>query len=321
MALKSRPLSFGISVVILASACTGSPVIADQKPTTLTEAARSGLAAAFALPTVVAGSAYESRSMVTEAVYYATAVTGAAQLGGITAVGTVVVTPAGAQYSPSPQDRLVVRVGEQTHEFVVKQTQGGNQAPTAIGWLQAPHVLHYTHRIPDNAEAEITEQFDGRRFNVQVKGWAKLNGQRFDVDLAAAGQTGGERDLGGQDVQTTYDLTGTIRGNGSEIRVSQRQTIRTVGAYSLNFLVSQRGTATQINAVINNSVLSGGHTYTFGNVQVQSESTDKGGNRRSGITSASGAITRGGQPFATLRLQNGAVIAVAGSETIIIGGR
>jgi hypothetical protein len=34
-------------------------------------------------------------------------------------------------------------------------------------------------------------------------------------------------------------------------------------------------------------------------VQVQSESTDKGGNFRTGVIAASRAITRGGQPFAT----------------------
>jgi len=292
-----------------------------QRPAATSETVKAGLSAAFALPLVVAASAYESRSMVAEAVYYATAVSGAAQFGRIMSTGTVLVTPAGTQYLPSPTDRLVVRLGEQTHEFVVKQAQGGNQAPTATGWLQSPHILQYTHRIPDNAEAEISEQFDGQRFTGKITGWAKLNGQRFEVDLAAAGQVGGERDLSGQDVQTVYDLTGAIRGNGSEVKVNQHQTIRTVGAYSLDLLYSQRGTATQINAVISNSLQSEGQTYTFTNVQVQSEFTEKGGNTtKSGVTAASGAILRAGQPFATLTLQNGTVVAVTGSEAIVIGG-
>ena len=105
--------------------------------------------------------------------------------------GTVVVSPLGTNYVPSPTDRLVVRIGEQTHEFVLKQAQGNNQASTAISWLLSPHILQYTHRIPDFGEAEVAEQFDGQRFNVKVTGSAKLNNQRYDVNLTAAGLTGG----------------------------------------------------------------------------------------------------------------------------------
>jgi len=292
-----------------------------KKAAGVSDSVKGGLPAGLTLPLVLAGSVYESRSMVAEAVYYATAASGAAQFGRIMTTGTVLVSAAGTQYAPGPADRLVVRLGDQTHEFVLKQAQGGNQAPTASGWLAAPHILQYTHKIPDTAEAEVAEQFDGVRFTSRVTGWAKLNAQRFDIDLSAAGQTAGDRDFNGQDIQTAYDLTGMLRGNGCEITVNQRQRIRTVGAYSLNLLYSQRGTATQLDAAINSAVQCEGETYTFNNVQVQSGSTDKGGNSRSAVSAATGTITRGGQAFATVSLQNGAVVAATANGPVIIGGR
>src|SRR5262249_42343690 len=147
-----------------------------------------------------------------------------------------------------------------------------------------------------------------------------LNGQRFDVNLSAAGQTGGAREADGQDTQTAYDLTGTIGGNGCQIDVNQKVVMRTVSSYSLQLLISQRGSATQINTTINNTVGCASDTFAFNNVQVQSESAEKGGNSRNGVTAASGAITHAGQPFATLGLQNGIVLATTGKETIRLGG-
>lgn len=299
---------------------TNPPVAAAGAEAT-SDTVKGGLAAAFSLPLVVAGNIYDSRSMVAEAVYFATTASGSALYGRAASTGTITVSPLGTRYDAAPADRLVVRSGDQTHEFVVKQTQGNSQASTAISWLQSPHILQYTHRIPEVAEAEITEQFDGQRFSVKTRGWAKINGQRFDVDLTAAGQTGGSRESDGQDTQTIYDMTGTISGNGCQIKVSQRQTLRTVSSYSLQLLTTQRGSATQINATLNNTLQCGSDTYVFNNVQVQSESTDKGGNSRSGVTAASGVILRGGQPFGTIALQNGAVFAVTGNEPIRLGGQ
>src|SRR5262249_17524241 len=152
--------------------------------------------------------------------------------------------------------------------------------------------------------------------NVKAAGWTKLNGQRFDINLSAAGQTGGEREADGQDTTTAYDLTGMISGNGCDIHVNQRVIMRIVSSYSLRMLTTQRGTATQINSTLNNTLQCGTESFAFNDVQVQSESTDKGGNSRSGVTAAAGVITRDGQPFATVGLQNGMVFAVAGQETI-----
>src|SRR5436190_361965 len=66
---------------------------------------KGGLTVAFGLPRLVAENIYQSRSMVAEAVYYATAATGAAQFGRVMSTGTIVVSALGTNYAPSPADR------------------------------------------------------------------------------------------------------------------------------------------------------------------------------------------------------------------------
>src|SRR5207253_9045598 len=128
------------------------------------------LAAAFNIPRVVVANVMASRSMVAEAVYFASG-----QTGSLTKAGTVIVVAGGATYSPMPTDRLVVRLGGQVHEFQSIDAVGGNQSSTADGWLNAPHRLRYRHRVADQGEATIDEQFDGQSFTTHVTGWMAVN--------------------------------------------------------------------------------------------------------------------------------------------------
>ena len=78
-------------------------------------------------------------------------------------------------------------------------------------------------------------------------------GARYDLDLQATGRSAGVRDYGGQDIQTAYDLTGTIAGNGLELAVNERHTSSLVATTSLRTLPSQRGTASQANSTLASS--------------------------------------------------------------------
>jgi hypothetical protein len=82
------------------------------------------LSATVCLPSAVAAGVQVSRGMLVEAVYFATASSGAAALGQVTMTGTVNVVATGTTYAASPSDRLVVKIGGEAHEFVVQIVQG-----------------------------------------------------------------------------------------------------------------------------------------------------------------------------------------------------
>ncbi len=273
---------------------------------------RRCLPIAFSLPRFIAGNVHSSRSTLVEAVYFATG----AQHGQITMTGTITVAREGVTYAPTPADRLVVKLGGEVHEFVVKEVQGDNQAASAAGWLASPHILHYTHKLGERADAEIRVKFDGKRFEANAKGFVKVGGTRYDANLTAVGATEGTRDLDGFDIATRYDLTGKITGAGCEIAVSEHHVLKSAGAYSMRLLTTQRGSASQTDARLANVLKCDGATYALSNVELRTETVDKGKEQRSGITAVSGQVVRDGAPFATCALQNGAVYAMAGTQVL-----
>jgi hypothetical protein len=153
-----------------------APASAPQPASPAIDAPSPGtaLSVAFSLPRMIVAASLESRSAVTEAVFFATAQTGGLQ--GITTAGTVSSTQGGWQYSPMPSDKLIVRVGNAVHEFSQIQAAGGGGASTAISWLEAPHHLAYHHRAGDLAEATIDETFEGRQFTTHLTGWTNRAG-------------------------------------------------------------------------------------------------------------------------------------------------
>jgi hypothetical protein len=281
----------------------------------------TALAIAFGLPRVVAVNVYLSRSLVVEAVYQATALSGGAQVGRIVNTGTLALGYGGAfQYSPQPMDRLVVNLAPQhVHEFVIQQAQGNAQAATAAAWVMSPHMLRYVHRLPGQAEATIAAQFDGSRFEVQVEGWYLQSGTRYNLSLRASGQTAGTRDYHGQDVQTQYDLTGTIRGGGLEVDVNERHTSALVAATNLRLLPSQRGSASQFQGTINNVLRAGGEEYRFQNVQVETGQRTRGaGEGEAGLTGLQGIVLRNGAPFGRLMAQADRAMLQTDSDVIAL---
>ena len=267
----------------------------------------TAISVAFGLPRILALNTYMSRSFVVEAVYQATALSGGAYMGRVVNTGTLTQGYGGFQYSPQPTDRLVVNMGQQqVHEFVVHQAQGNNQAATASAWVMAPHILRYTHRLQGQAEGEISAQFDGARFQVQVRGWYVQSGVRYDVNLTASGATSGSSGYHGQDSQTQYGVSGTISGGGVAITVNEQHSSSMAAATSLYSLPSQRGSASRFNATINNVVRVGGADYQFQNVQVQVDQRTRGtGPAEGGLTGLSGVVLRSGQPFGQMVLQAG----------------
>jgi hypothetical protein len=282
--------------------------------------AAKALPVAFVLPRLAAAGVMSSRSMVAEAVYFASAQTGGLLLGAITRTGTVTVTQSGAVYSPSPSTKLVVKVGDQVDEFESIDAAGGNGAATAAEWLMAPHRLSYKHRIPNQAEATVSEKFDGTRFEARLNGWATLNGIRYDVDLTSRGSTQGQGDLDGRESQTRFTITGTIHGDGVDVAVSETDSSNYASAVSIALLYSQRGWADQAKCTITSTAKAGGETFRFDDVQVESGAKEKGGRSSSGVVATSGRILRDDKPFAECMLQNGVPVAVAGANVIPLVG-
>ncbi|MFC1636669.1 hypothetical protein ACFL5Z_17715 [Planctomycetota bacterium] len=252
-------------------------------------------------------NAYISRLLVVEAVYQATRLSGS-MFGQIVNTGTLVVASTGVHYQPSPTDRLIVKLGEQTHEFVVKEAQGNVAAPSAMAWLLSPHVLSYTHRLPDQAEAEISIRFDGYRFDVQVRGWSMLKDRRYTADLAAIGQSSMVRDFHGQQVRTEYHLKGKIQGTGIDLKVDERHVFNMAAASSPRLLPSQRGSASRFTGTLNNVLQVGDDQYKFDAVEITTDMKARGGQGSAGVTSAKGQALRNGKPFGTCVLRTGQVV-------------
>lgn len=253
-----------------------------------------GLPIAFGAPRLIAMSAHASRAMVVEAVYQASALSGASQLGGVTNTGTIRVTQLGAQYLPEPTDRLVVEWGAQRHEFVVRNAQGNNAAPTAAEWLLSPHVLSYSHALEGQGRVDIDVQFNGTAFSVHTRGTATLGGGSVEVDLTTQGASRGARDPDGQDTTTEYTMTGTLSGDGYTIDVSEQQIARFVAFSSLRRLPSQRGAASSVTTRIASVLHSGGTEIRFDGVRARSDLSEKGGNPKNQNHEVSGRVLRDG---------------------------
>ncbi|UCF68526.1 MAG: hypothetical protein JSV80_04315 [Acidobacteriota bacterium] len=319
--LTTRAVSAGwvclVSAVVI-SACAGpgdpaptqavNPSTESEMPVTGEDTMPSGLPIAFGLPRVVAMNTYMSRAMLVEAVYQATALSGGGYFGQVVNVGTLSLTPMGLRYQPAPTDRLVVHLGEQTHEFSVNTAQGNNMAPTAAQWLLSPHVLQYTYRLADQAEAKIAVQFDGQHFQTEVEGWSRVAGARYNVSLVAHGQTAGTRDYHGQDVRTEYSLQGTVTADEFEIDVDEQHVSSLVAATNLRLLPSQRGSASRTQVTINSVLHEAERAYKFESVQVVTDVKGRGGQGSAGIVGTDGAILRDGQPFGRCVLQGSKVV-------------
>jgi len=309
------PSVSAMSLAFVLAACGGGDdaAAAGGGATARGGAEGKALGIAFGLPRVVAAAAYQSRSTVAEAVYFACAQTSSLQTTGqITTTGTVAITQYGAQYLPTPADKLVVQRNGETEEFESISANGNQAADTAITWLQSPHRLAYVYRVPGKGEARIDEQFDGSRFTSTLKGFSQLGGERYEIDLTASGGTQGTSDLDGTEAQSAYDVVGTVRGGGIEVDVKERHFSNYASAVSIRMLYSQRGWASQFRATIASTVKSGGSSYRFDSVQVETGAKEKGGQQTSDVVSTSGAILRDDRPWAQVTLQNGVAVAVAG---------
>lgn len=279
------------------------------------DAVSKAIGAAVVLPRLVTAGVLSSRSMIVEAVYFATGQTGAGQLGQITSTGTIQVSQLGAVYSPSPEDRLVVILDQQTHEFKLSKAEGNHSAGTADQWLNSAHLIDYEYKS-NVGEARVSAQFDGRTFQVSVGGHASLGGQRFDVDLKATGGTQGEGDFNGRESKTQYQLTGTIRGAGLDIEVDETHTTNFASAYGLNLLYSQRGYASQVLCDVRSTVKSGKDSYRFDHVHIEAGTKERGGNTTGGLVNANGTILRNDAPLGTLVLDTNALLIQTAAGTI-----
>ncbi|MCA8975421.1 MAG: hypothetical protein KDC98_11925 [Planctomycetes bacterium] len=275
-----------------------------------------GLGLALVGPRLITAGVMQSRSMVTEAVYFATAQTGAGMVGQVTNSGTVRITQLGAVYEPSPTDRLVVDLGGSRHEFSAIEAVGDASQMFAANWLAAPHRLSYVHRFEDRAEAHVAETFDGARFVAKITGWTEIAGQRCEVELEARGGTQGGTDFHGADSATRYVLSGKLTAAAFVVDVREEHALRFVSAQSLRLLPSQRGSASQTFSTVNSTLHAAGVDYLFDGVRAESGSKDKGGRSTGGVVALSGRILRDGEPFAECRLEAGLPVAATEAEVL-----
>ena len=181
---------------------------------------------------------------------------------------------------------------------------------------QEPHVLHYTHKLKGEAEAEISVRFDGTKFSTEIKGWSIYSGTRYTIHLKANGQTSAKYDYHGHEIQTDYDLKGTIKGGDMEIDVDERHSYTSAAATNLRLLHSQRGGASRFTATLKNVLRAGGSVYQLKDVKVQNDTKTKGFNTESALTHVGGEILRDGKPYGRCVLQLGKAILVTSSGSV-----
>lgn len=271
-----------------------------------------GLAIAFGAPRLIATSALGSRAMVVGAVYAATELSGAQGTGRIVSTGTLRVQGEKATYVAQPTDRLVLLMGGKQHVFVLKNAQGDASAADASAWLMSPHLLSYHHSIEGEAEADFDMRYDGNSFTVKVQGKATFDGCQTEIALDAKGTTGGTRDLDGHELQTRYEMAGTLRGGGFEVTVQESHVMTSVSAQSLSTLPSMRGSASRVATTIGSSLVCGGHTFHFESVQAQSDLKEKGGRTVNQESTTSGTVSCDGAAYGQCAMVGGVPILTAG---------
>ncbi len=279
-----------------------------------------GLTAAFGLPRIVAADLMASRSLLVEAVYRASSLSGAASKGAVTSTGTLTVDAGGeSRWGASPNDRLVVECGDVRHEFVLRTAQGDNTQGSAAGWLSRPHTLSYRHEVESGPSADVDAQFDGARFWVHAVGSAVYDGGKVEIDLVAEGATQGVKDLDGADLTTQYACTGTLQGDGFAVEVRETQSIRFASATSLRLLPGQRGSASSATTRIDSLLRSGDAEYQFDGVQVRSDYGEKGGRMRNRETRVQGSVLRGRDPFGECSMVDGVPMLTSARDRFRLG--
>ncbi len=302
-----------LGVVVLIAACGGGQTEVSE------EVSQKALSVGHGLPRVIALNAYHSRQMMVQAVFHATALAGVAGTGRIVNTGTLSPGFGGFHYAPSPQDRLVIRLPNATHEFVVKESQGNLFVSTPAAFLLADHVMRYTHRIPDRAENEISVQNVRGRIEAKVTGWYVQGGQKYNIQLLAAGTSAAQRDFQGQEVKTDYALTGTIRGGGLEVSVDERHSFAMAAATSLRLPTTMRKTASRFTGTNNNTVRVGSDTYRWKGVEYVTDSmTSQAGGGGAGVSRAEGEVLRNGSAFGRYALDGGKVVLQTGGGTLAL---
>src|SRR6185503_7524034 len=130
------------------------------------------------------------------------------------------------------------------------------------------------------------------------------------------GFTQGVVDADGADTKTHSDLTGSITGDDVVLEVHEQHINIFASSTSLRLMPSMRGSANQFFSTIGNVLKTGGETYRYNNIQVETGSKEKGNQGSAGVVAVKGIILRNDRPFAECTLQNGIPIAVAGGTVI-----
>ena len=246
------------------------------------------------------GSTFDRASRMSrvavDAVATATRLSGTGQL---TTYGTISADGDQYRWSPEPRDKLIVpntaggNIELQIHDFRGDTT-------SAAHFLNGEHTLSYSAKVPGQMDMRIDETRDRDGLRMTARGNVTFGENDYAADLTFNVRGGAER---------TYGVTGTLTSDGARLNIDE--SAQTASA-STEVRDGLGGSASATSRTINSTLTVGSDTYRWNEVRTRTSFRD--GRPSSGSDwSASGDVTKNGDPYASYRL-----VAEGGQVRIVL---
>ncbi len=166
-----------------------------------------------------------------------------------------------SRYDPAPADRLVwERPGQPAAEFFITDLRGDFE-DRGSSFHSHTHRLAYRVAVKDQMDVAVERARDGGRYEVKLKGWMTLEGQRYSVDLIRRGEDYFENDSTGSEFRDDTSVDGTIERPGVRMTVAESSRADLV-RYRREYVMCDR-------RVLNHTIVAGGKTYRWDDVVVR----------------------------------------------------
>ncbi|MHC4548455.1 MAG: hypothetical protein ACYTEZ_06725 [Planctomycetota bacterium] len=282
----------------------GGPATAQESGGGLGPQTRQALARGHTLPTLLGRAMYESRTIMVQAVFAATVLSGRGGTGGVVTTGTLTQQAAGTlqfRYAAQPPDKLVVKLaGRKHHELKVTEVRGDLRAATPEAFLDGNHSLAYEHFIPEQASMQVATRSVNGNWTYATKGWFVHENTRFATDFRAQGTYWFQNDMSGAENKNRYAVQGTIRGGGLSIAIKEEHHFRLVSAQWVN---RRQRTVTHSVDVNNNTLAVGRDTFRWVDAKIAKVFTNGRPSSVNEDWQATGQVLRNDRPFGVYRLQ------------------
>jgi hypothetical protein len=264
---------------------------------------------------------HESRTIMVQAVYYATVLSGRGGTGTVVTNGTLTqLAPDTLQfrYAPAPADKLMVKLaGRPDHELRITEVRGNLQAATPDAFLNASHSLAYVHVIPGQASMRITTKNVDGRWSYAARGSFVHETKSYQVDLRSQGVYSFENDMSGAHNKNQYTVQGKIEGDGLVVALSEEHKFELVSARWVN---NRQRTVSHSVDVSNNTLTVGRDSFQWVDARIAKVFVNGKPSSVDRDWKATGEVRRNGRPFGTYRLDSGAgklrALLVAGGEVV-----